>query len=395
MPETRKTIAHIMPWPCVGGVELATSRMAEWVEGDEFKSIAFCLKDARGVRQMFEHKGIEVIEYEAAEPSYRHPKDYVRASRQLARKLREQKIDLVHCADLLAAHRSTLACTLARVPVISHIRGSFEEISRRDRSFLLPVKRFIFVSENTRRAFGHRLGAERGAVVYDGIDVKERDECARQSVREEFSIPTDAKIIGMVARIAPAKDYPTLIRAAARIIAADASVRFLIVGEHSGVAAYREHFEEVKCLLEESKLSSYFIFTDFREDVQRLTSAMDVFLLSTHMEGLPLVILEAMALGRAVVATDVGGIPEIVRHEETGLLSPHGDDETLATHLVSLLNDGKKRERLGCAGFEFVKENFSREQFVLNMMRLYRGVLGIKQASAKSARASAALVEDV
>ena len=386
-----------MPWPCVGGVELGTLRMIQAVEGDEFRNLAFCLEGARPVREMFEQAGLEVIEYEAAEPSYRHPKDYMRTSRDLARKLKEQKVDLVHCADLLAAHRSALAGVLARVPVVSHIRGRFEDISLRDRTFLLPVKRFIFVSENTREAFGHRLGASRGVVIYDGIDVKERDERAAESVRAEFGIPGDAKIIGMVARIAPAKDYPTLIRAAARVIAAQPDVRFLIVGEHSGVEAYREHFKEVKQLLAESGVASHFIFTDFREDVERFVAAMDVFVLSTHMEGLPLVLLEAMALARAVVATKVGGIPEIVRHLETGLLSPHQDDETLAAELLSLLEDEERREGLGRAGQEFVKSRFSRERFALNVMGLYREVLGIEQGAVEGERAgqTAALVEDV
>jgi glycosyltransferase involved in cell wall biosynthesis len=397
MPETRKTIAHIMPWPCVGGVELGTLRMIQAIEGDEFRNLAFCLEGARPVREMFEQAGVEVIEYEAAEPSYRHPKDYLRTTRELSRKLKEHRVDLMHCADLLAAHRSALAGSLARVPVISHIRGRFEEISRRDRSFLLPVKRFIFVSENTREAFGHRLGAERGLVIYDGIEVKQRDERAAESVRAEFCIPEEAKIVGMVARIAPAKDYPTLIRAARRVVESQPDVRFLIVGEHSGVDAYREHFEQVKRLLKESEIESHFIFTDFREDVQRLVAAMDVFVLSTHMEGLPLVILEAMALSRAVVATDVGGISEIVRPRETGLLFPHEDDEALAHELLSLLESEEKRLHLGRAGREFARSNFSRERFALAIMNLYREVLGIEQRVLRETRAtgSAALVEDV
>jgi glycosyltransferase involved in cell wall biosynthesis len=397
MPDPRKTVAHIMPWPCVGGVELGTLRMIQAVEGDEFRNLAFCLKGARPVREMFEQANVEVIEYEAAEPSYRHPKDYLHATRGLARQVRERGVDLLHCADLLAAHRSSLAGAISRVPVISHIRGRFEAISRRDRSFLLPVKRFVFVSENTRRAFGHRLGVERGVVIYDGIEVKGRDEGAAESVRAEFGIPKESLIVGMVARIAPAKDYPTLVRAARRVVEAHADVRFMIVGEHSGVDAYREHFEEVKRLLEESGVAANFIFTDFREDVQRLVSAMDVFVLSTHMEGLPLVILEAMSLGRAVVATDVGGIPEIVRDRETGLLYPHEDDEMLASALLSLLKSEEERERLARAGREFVRSNFSRERFALGIMNLYREVLGIEQQATEESRArgGAALVGDV
>lgn len=385
-----------MPWPCVGGVERATARMARWTEGEEFRNLAFCLKGAQPVREMFEQEGIRVVEYEAAEPSYRRPKDYMAASRSLARKLKEHSVDLMHSADLLAAHRSTLAGLLAGVRHVSHIRGRFETLSRRDKSFLLPVKRFLFVSENTRRAFGHAAGAERGAVIYDGIDVKERDERDALSVRAEFSIPPDAKVVGMVARLAPAKDYPTLVRAAARVCEKEPRTLFLIVGEHSGVEAYREHFAQVKRLIEESNIARHFIFTDFREDVQRLIAAFDLFVLSTHMEGLPLVILEAMAQARAVIATDVGGIPEIVRHEETGLVFPHGDDERLACQLLTLLDDEERREGLGLAGREFVKSNFSRESFVSSVTNLYREVLGMKQAGFEksSAARNRALVED-
>ncbi|MCA1557044.1 MAG: glycosyltransferase, partial [Acidobacteria bacterium] len=143
-------------------------------------------------------------------------------------------------------------------------------------------------------------------------------------------------------------------------------------------------------------LTPHFIFTDFREDVSRLVAAMDVFVLSTHMEGLPLVILEAMAQGRAVVATNVGGIPEIILDEETGLLYPHGDDVKLAAHLLSLLRDEERRERLGRSGCEFVKSNFSRESFVQGMTSLYREVLGMKQVAVEREREqrSAALLED-
>lgn len=398
MAGTPKTIAHIMPWPCVGGVELGTLRMIQAVEGEEFRNIAFCLKNARAVREMFEGAGVRTAEYEAAEPSYRRPKEYLRTTRNLARQLKEHKVDLMHTADLLAAHRSSLAGLMARLPVVSHIRGRFEEISRRDRSFLLPVRRFVFVSENTRQSFGHKLGAERGVVIYDGIEVMKGDaKGAAESVRAEFRIPPGALIVGMVARIAPAKDFPTLIRAAARVVAHYPQTRFLIVGEHSGVESYREHFEEVKRHLKECGVESSFIFTDFREDVERLVAAMDIFVLSTHMEGLPLVILEAMAQGRPVVATNVGGIPEIVRHRETGLLVSHRDDEGLAQALLALLEDKAGREQLGRAGLEFVKENFSLERFSQSVKGLYREVMGMNKGMVEDAggASSAALVEDV
>ena len=96
---------------------------------------------------------------------------YLRASLAIAREFRRQRVDLVHCADLLAAHHAGLAGWLARVPVLCHIRNRFDAMSRRDCSFLWPVQRFVFVSRNTWRHFACRVAPSRGAVVYDGIDV--------------------------------------------------------------------------------------------------------------------------------------------------------------------------------------------------------------------------------
>lgn len=394
MSKSRYQIAHVLPWPCVGGVERATLRIAQSVGGDEFHHIAFCLKGASPVREMFEAAGFETVEYEAAEPSYRHPKDYLRASWQLARQFRNSKIDLIACADLLAGYRTSLAAHLARVPLVCHIRGRFEDLTQRDRSFLRGIKKFVFVSHNTWQSFGHRVSPRHGTVIYDGVDISE-GSAEGASVRREFDIPQDVKIIGMVARVAPAKDYSTLIRAAARIVNVNPRVRFLIVGEHSGVEQYREHYEEVKRLLVENNVASHFIFTDYRDDVPRMIAAMDIFVLSTHSEGLPLVLLEAMAQGTPVVATRIGGIPEIITDGETGLLSPHGDDARLAAQLLSLLEDGGHAQTIGEAGRRFVKANFSRERFSKEMTRVYREMVGLNNHVAEESVERRRWVEDV
>lgn len=396
MSKSRYQIAHVLPWPGVGGVERATLRIAQAVTGSEFKHVAFCLKGATPVREMFETAGFETVEYEAAEPSYRHPKDYLRASWQLARQFRANAIDLIACADMLAGYRTSLAARLARVPLVCHVRGRFEDLTRRDRSFLRGIKKFVFVSHNTWESFGHKVSPRHGAVIYDGVDISEGVGSAEaESVRTEFDIPHDAKIIGMVARVAPAKDYPTLIRAAARIARVNPHVRFLIVGEHSGVEQYREHYEEVKGWLAEHAVASHFIFTDFRTDVTRMIAAMDIFVLSTHSEGLPLVIMEAMAQGVPVVATRIGGIPEIITDGETGLLHQHGDDAQLAAQLLSLLEDDGRRGMIGEAGRRFVKTNFSRERFSEEMTHFYREMLGLDHRVVEDGVKRRQLVEDV
>ncbi|MGI8655334.1 MAG: glycosyltransferase [Pyrinomonadaceae bacterium] len=391
-----KRIAHILPSPVIGGTEYGPLRIAQATGGDEFGHLAFHLEGAAAVREMYAAAGIETAAYKAVEPSYRRPKEFLRASLQLAREFRRRKIDLIHCADMLAAHRVGVAGKLARVPVVSHIRCLFDNLSKRDQSFLRAVDQFVFVSNYTWQHFGYKVSKNRGRVIYDGLDAADVDGLndysidgkRRTTVRDEFGIPDEAKIIGMVARVAPVKDFATLARAARRITAVRQDVRFLIVGDCSGEAAYREYYRQVKQMLVANDVEQFFIFTDFQKDVARFIRAMDIFALCTHTEGLPLVVLEAMAHARPVVATAVGGVPEIIFDEETGLLHSHESDEQLAAKLLSLLNDEQRAARLGEAGRLFLQTNFNRAQFAANMTNFYREVLGIEARGAAGSYAA-------
>jgi glycosyltransferase involved in cell wall biosynthesis len=383
MLKPRYNIAHILPWSSIGGTEHATLRIASATRGDEFEHIAFHLEGASVTREMFADAGFDTAAYRAVEPSYRRPKKFLRAAFQLSRELKRQDIDLVHCADLLAGHYASVAGKLARLPVLCHIRNRFEVVSRRDQSFLHPIDKFAFVSKDTWKHFGYKVSARRGTVVYDGIELSDALSTETgQDVRRELNIPADAHVIGMVARVAPQKDYATLAKAAARVVALQPNTRFLIVGDNAQVASHNEHFEEVKRMLEESGVTPYFVFAGFREDVPCLISAFDIFVLSTHWEGLPLVILEAMAQAKPVIATNVDGIPEIVLNEKTGLLHRHEDDEQLAAQILSLLEQKDHAAQLGEAGRAFVRAQWSRERFAKDMKSLYHEMLIGKYAKA-------------
>ena len=297
------------------------------------------------VREFVERSGFAAIPYDPPIPSYRHGVGFVRSSWRLSNLFREHKVDVVHCADLLAAHYAAVAGKMVGLPVVCHIRARFDAISQRDCSFLWPVNSFVFVSSDTRAHFGCATGRRRGSVVYDGIDVVGHKNALedRRSVREEFGIAATAPVAAMIARIAPVKDYLTLARSARRILDEQPDARFLVVGDHTSAGA-REHYEDVVAALRENNVEDAFIFTGHREDISRILSAIDVFVLSTHLEGLPLVILEAMAHGKPVVATAVGGVPEIVIDGETGLLVPHQDPEALARSVVRLMRDPEPRE---------------------------------------------------
>ena len=246
------------------------------------------------------------------------------------------------------------------------------------------------MSHDAWRTFAYRVKDSRGRVIYEGIDSAALVQQAGNvdSVRGEFNIPADVDLIGMAARVAPAKDYETLAKAAARVVDQRKNVRFLIVGDHSQVREYREHYETVKGYLNANGVADYFIFTDHRDDVQRLIAASDIFLLSTRTEGLPLVILEAMAHAKPVVATNVGGVREVVDAGVTGLLHEPKDDRQQATDLLRLLEDRPLRKKMGEAGRQRVNTKFNKERFAAELGGLYYEMLGRPLDARSQAQAS-------
>ncbi len=370
------TIAHILPFPHVGGTELATLRIAEGLRDRGFDHVAFCRSDATAVREMFESRRVKTYEWETVQPSFRHPAAFIRNSRRLARMLREARADMVHCADYDAAHFAATAGLFARLPVLCHVRNRWPDISRRDRTFLMPVDRYVFVSKQTWRDFGVRVPNDRGTVVYDGIDVPpimaaDDQRCLASAVRAEFGLPPSARLAGMVARIAPQKDYETLIKAAARVRAELPNLHFLLIGDYEHNEVNRRHHAQVQEWLRVYGGADRFVFTGYRTDVDRLIAALDVFVLSTHQEGLPLVLLEAMARAKAVAATAVDGVPELVEDGRTGYLHAHGDAETLAGQLREVLRTEGTAAALGRAARERVERQFSRETFLSAMSDVY------------------------
>lgn len=376
-----RVVAHLLPWPAVGGTEHATLRIAQAVRDRGFTSVACCFRDAASVHALFRDAGFDTASFDPVQPSLRHPVPYLRHVHALRRELRRRRVGLLHCADVDGALYGAAAAKLAGIPVLCHVRNQIDSLTDREQVLLRQVDRFAFVSRSTWQHFPHRVDVSRGTVLYDGAPMREsRDPDAARSVRQELRLPDDTRLIGMVARVSPQKDYFTLARAAARVARTVPNVRFVVVGDVTSEAVHRSHYALVQEELTRLGASNAFIFTGFRSDVPRLMSAFDVAVLSTNWEGLPLVVLESMALGIPTVATAVSGIPEVIPSEEVGLLFSPGDDAALARHLTTLLTDGNAARRIGSAGQSFVKRAFSMEAFADNVVTLYDGLLGATAA---------------
>jgi glycosyltransferase involved in cell wall biosynthesis len=145
----------------------------------------------------------------------------------------------------------------------------------------------------------------------------------------------------------------------------------MVVGDNSKVELNRTHYAHVDRRLRELGIADRFIFTGFRSDVAAIVSALDVFVLCTHREGLPLSILEAMALGKPVIATSVDGIPEVITNGVTGFLHAHQNSEELAEAILTCIEDPEVAKKVGDAAREHCRSTYNSSVFAANVTKIY------------------------
>jgi glycosyltransferase involved in cell wall biosynthesis len=204
--------------------------------------------------------------------------------------------------------------------------------------------------------------------LYHGLDQAAMGQPRADGVREELGIPDHAPVVGTVANFRHTKGHGYLLRAASLVREAVPDVRFLLVGQGPLEAEVRREVARLG-------LDQTVIFAGFREDVPRLTAAIDVFALSSVHEGLSIALMEAMALAKPPVVTRVGGLPELVEDRRSGLLVPPADAPALATGILTLLQDPALRASLGRAAQRRAAD-FDIRSAVARMEEVYAELLG-------------------
>ena len=203
------------------------------------------------------------------------------------------------------------------------------------------------------------------SLIYNGVDLERYDHqvpCC--TLREEYGLPESGPMVGVVARLEHEKGHPTLIEAWPGVLAAFPDASLLVVGEGS---RRDELVDQVRTL----GIDRSVVFTGRRDDVPAVTKSLDVAVLPSYREAQGLSILEAMALSRPVVASNVGGIPEMIVDGQTGLLVPPHDPVALAAAIVRLLTDHPLADTLGRAGHDLVHDRFCVELMVRAVETIY------------------------
>ena len=332
-----------------------------------------CLIKGGPLEQEFEKLGIPVVIF-----GRKGKLDFGLVFR-VASWLKRERADVVHTHLFTADTYGRLAARLAGVPavfstvhnIVNPWKGSGRKLI--DRLFARLSTAVVGCSEEVTQTLASRdkIPASKLVSIPNGIDLQKFSSFSGAGVRSEFGLPEDRPLIGIVGRFHEQKAHGDLFRALAELPQVrDKQLNCLVIGTGDLQDALKQ---QVKAL----GLEDCVIFTGMRTDVPRLVAAMDVFVMSSHWEGLPIALLEAMASSKAVLCTRVGGIPDVVIDGDNGLLVEPRDVPQFAKRLDDLLQAPALRTRLGQRARETVIARFDVSRTAAAYNRLHQQALGL------------------
>ena len=340
----------------VGGTEMNAVRTAERLDRDRFELVVVALNGEGPLRARYDAAGIPVESFPIGGLVGRRA---LAQGLRLRRFLAERAIDLAHCHDLYTNAFVAPWARAAKVPLITSRR--WEIFERRGHALLNGVAYQIAdrVLANSPRVAellrAEGVPASRVVVVPNFVDeagFAPPDAAERARWRASFGVPAGALVVGMVASLTPIKDHATLLRAAAAAAPAHPALHVVLVGDGPRRGA-------LEALASELGIADRVHFAGLRPHLPNLHHAFDLSALCSRSEGFPNTVVEAMAAGRAVVATRVGGTPDAVEDGVTGLLVPPSDPAALAAALGALLADPARREAMGARALERAESRYA------------------------------------
>lgn len=300
----------------------------------------------------------------------------VRTIFRLARLLKEYQIDILHTHGWGTLVYGFIAARKAGTPVIIHGEHGTFKLDRARRRFIYKiivgrVAQVLTVSDSLKRDLINIIDMPELSIrrIINGVNTDRFCPGASETVKKEIGLQGADRVIGSVGRLEKVKNYELMIRCFSEI--KDSGVMGLLVGEGSQRA-------DLERLANDLGIEGEFVFTGGRNDIDELMPLFDIFVCSSHSEGLSNTILEAMACGVPVVATDVGGNSEIIRHGETGLLVPAGDAGAMKDAVTGLLQNSSMLQQMKQRSREVAVEKYSISHMVSEYEDVYMTALNKK-----------------
>ena len=286
------------------------------------------------------------------------------------------KPDIVHLNNSYASnHDWVLACKRRGVKIVSHDRGTRPGVSLQTRFFVKFLDAIICVSDAyLQYVTGQGLKPKKACRVYNGLDVNTLDGLytskQREIVRREFKVGENGILVGMVGNIDYWKGQLVLVNAIAIVTKKYQNIKVVLVGKT--VSGAEQYEENIKACIIDHNLEDTIFLAGYRADVPALLNAFDIFVhASVEPEPFGRVILEAMAMKKPIVATELGGPAEIIVDGESGLLVPMDDESAMAGAILKYLANMKKAGEIGFNGWLRLKENFSIQKMVQGVESVY------------------------
>lgn len=371
-------VLHIHTLPIISGSGINTFLSMKGIHGKEFKVDLACAPGGRLVEMVRTH-GMNVITFKnMVQPL--HPLKDLLITFGLFAYLRKNKYQIVHTHNSKAGFVGRLAAKIAGVPVIIHTvhgfafhdqepfwrRALFRNLERLASNW---CDKIIFISQPLIDwALKERIcRADKIVKIYSGIDLKHFSPMSYQEenrLRKKWNIDKKERAIGIVSKLWEGKGHDVLINAFNIVKHNHNNLKLVIVGE-----GYLEN--ELKKKVQDLGIEDSVIFTGFQSNVAEILACIDISVLPSYFEGMGRVILEAMAMEKPVIASNVGGIPELVKNDINGILMSPGDVDGLAKGLNRLLNNEDLARTMGKNGREMIKDMFSSETMVSRIRNLY------------------------
>jgi glycosyltransferase involved in cell wall biosynthesis len=313
----------------------------------------------------------------------------VKAVAKLYGLMRRHRPHIVHTHTAKAGLLGRLAARMAGVPIVLHtyhghvLHGYYGPVKswllrRMEQALARITDRLVTVSEQVKAELvAHGVaGAEKITVIPLGFDLESflTSSAQRGQFRQEIGLNGVVKLVGIVGRLFPIKNHRLFLDAAAKVTAREPATRFVIVGDGVLRSALEQQAKELG-------IADRVFFIGWRRDLPRIYADLDVLVVSSDNEGTPVSAIEAMAAGCPVVATCVGGLPDLISDHDTGLLVRPKDANGLATAVLHLLRNPEIARTIGENAMMVARERFAAKRLLRDVDRLYKQLLGARAVS--------------
>ncbi|MGR3301541.1 MAG: glycosyltransferase [Candidatus Scalindua sp.] len=359
-------VIHLVDELTIGGLEKILTTIVLNLDRKKYNVSVWCLREGGFFANKLVKEGIDVKILHIS--TSRNPLSI----HKLYKLLKNRKFDLIHTHAYSAGTIGRISAFLAGVPVIISHNHSVYDYYNKYYHFVewllcLITDKIICVSDIVKKFTNEtqRINANKLITIHNGIDsVCSVTGKEASDIRKKLGIPHNHTVISTIAHMEEHKGIKYLLESASLLLQSRNDISFLLVGE----GALKE---ELKILCADLKIEKNVIFAGERSDISEILSLTDIFVLPSLREGLGLAILETMACGKPVIATNVGGIPEIVKDGVSGILVSPRDPEALHTAMKELLDDKEMQKKMGANGEKVCNEKFNSKVMVGQIENLY------------------------